>query len=303
MLGLILSAMGVATLVWTVLLSLRLKFLSKPASAWFVAVVLSCISVASIVARVGSWVLPKSTAETVTCRLANVAFKVSLLLNPHINIRGVNGLEWEKLPKRAIVLINHTSWMDSVVFTACVPYSYINHFRTLLKNALLSIPLAGFLFKTAGHFPVFFSKDADNSWSIDKVRQAPVNERLLAFMKSDNAYLSFYPEGAVNKDARTLMSFRRGSFQYPIDLDIPVYAFLAVGNDEVWKPDGVPGLAADVDVKLFKVCDQVSSLDAKMLDATVLSEFCRESMQQVCVIPPPSSFGPLFSFLVYCRSK
>eukprot|EP01059_Diplonema_ambulator_P014212 TRINITY_DN25056_c0_g1_i2.p1 TRINITY_DN25056_c0_g1~~TRINITY_DN25056_c0_g1_i2.p1 ORF type:complete len:295 (+),score=104.86 TRINITY_DN25056_c0_g1_i2:43-927(+) len=278
MLGLIVGGAGLALFSWTCVLRMRIKALNKLAGYWFGVVTMFTLLSAFVIVKIASFVLPRRTLESVACRTAKTAFALTLLLNPQVSVR--SNIEWNKLPSRCMLLLNHTSWFDSVLFTAVVPFFAIAHFRTLLKSTLLSLPLGGEIFKSAGHFPVYFMKDEDGSWAVDKDKQAPVTERMNEFIRRPEAVLSFYPEGVVNKTPEKLQTFRRGSFVTPIEHDLPIYGFLAVGNDITWPAGGFPGQPADIDVRLFEVVEKTSKLPEEMQNPQALSEHCHVVMQK-----------------------
>eukprot|EP01064_Diplonema_japonicum_P017318 TRINITY_DN2538_c1_g1_i1.p1 TRINITY_DN2538_c1_g1~~TRINITY_DN2538_c1_g1_i1.p1 ORF type:complete len:307 (+),score=75.20 TRINITY_DN2538_c1_g1_i1:48-923(+) len=275
MIGVIFGSAILCLFLWTMVLRMRIKALNKVAGYWFGLVTACCMLGAFLVVKTSAALLPRGITEVVSCRTAKIAFATTLFLNPQINLR--QELDWSKLPDKCMLLLNHTSWFDSVVFTAVVPLSFISHFRTLLKASLMNLPLGGAIFKNAGHYPVYFIKD----WGVDKEKQAPVTKRMNQFIKeSDRAVISFYPEGVVNKEPATLQTFRRGSFATPIEHDLPIYAFLAVGNDVTWPAGGFPGQPADIDLKLFEVTPAMSKLSEDLRTPQALSEHCRDVMQK-----------------------
>eukprot|EP01063_Lacrimia_lanifica_P014277 TRINITY_DN20908_c0_g1_i1.p1 TRINITY_DN20908_c0_g1~~TRINITY_DN20908_c0_g1_i1.p1 ORF type:complete len:300 (+),score=137.93 TRINITY_DN20908_c0_g1_i1:56-955(+) len=275
----VITCLLVGTVGWLCLLSLRLPVLKPLGQYWFIAVTLVSLLNAWAVTTFATTFLPKDVAQFVACKAAKAAFTATVALNPQVTVTG--DMDWEKMPQKSVLLMNHTSWLDSVIFCNCLPFGMIHNCRTLLKAALLALPIGGHIFKSAGHFPVHFAKDEDGSWSIDKEKQAPVTERLNAFMCRDGpALLSFYPEGVVNKKPEALQTFRRGSFQLPLDLDLPVWGFLMVGNDESWPAGGMPGGPGDIHVKLFPITEGKASLAAEDANAAALSELCHKQMQK-----------------------
>lgn len=278
MLGLIVGGSVLCLFGWTCVLRMRIKALNKLAGYWFGLVTAFSLLGAFLVVKAASFVMPRRALESTSCRAAKVAFATTMLLNPQINVRG--NLDWNKLPNKAMLLLNHTSWFDSVIFTAVVPFLTIAHFRTLLKSSLLNLPLGGAIFKNAGHFPVYFMKDEDGSWAVDKEKQAPVTARMNEFLKEERGVISFYPEGVVNKTPATLQTFRRGSFATPLEHGMPIWGFLAVGNEITWPANGFPGQPADIDISLFEVVPSVSALPEETKTPQALSEHCHAIMQK-----------------------
>ncbi|KAJ9442854.1 acyltransferase [Diplonema papillatum] len=262
---------------WLFLLSLRLKVLAKPASVWFGGTTLVSLLLGWSVAMVCQKLVATRTREAIVCSTAHVVFSFALLLNPQITVNA--DVDWTKVPKKAFVMINHTSWLDAIVFCKVAPLTFLPHCRTLLKSTLLDLPIGGAFFRSAGHFPVYFKKDDGNNWELDKERQSPVTQQVTEFLKSEHGVLTFFPEGAVNKSPETLLSFRRGAFSYPLQYDMPIFAFIMVGNEESWPLGGLPGNPADIDVKLFKICERPGSLPDDVRSAGGLAAHCQKIMQ------------------------
>ena len=298
MLSLIITGAVFALFGWTTLLRLRIPLLCKPGQWWFTLVTLNALIGAFCIAKLTEFTLPVKMREAIVCKSAVVAFSIVMFLNPQIKIDA--NVDWEKVPSKAFILINHTSWLDAMIYTSLVPLKTIPQMRTLLKHTLLSLPIGGAVFRLAGHFPVYYKKDAEGSWEIDRERQEPVINDVMTFMEGSNGYLSFFPEGVVNKSPDQLLPFRRGSFQWPIDMDLPIYGFLAVNNEVSWPLNGMPGAPADIKVDLFEVSKNALSLDKKYHDKAALAELCHTKMQEVCT---DSSLLLLLLLLLLIQTK
>ena len=143
-------------------------------------------------------------------------------------------------------------------------------------------PVLGEIFRLVGHEPVYFLKDDEGKFSVDKARQAPVNERIRQHV-AGGGVLAFCPEGTVNrKDQTKCLPLRRGSFQLAVDLRLPIYGISALGQHRFWPWKGAPGHPATIRVKLYAVDKWNDMLDAgegKGATATDVADLAQEAMQ------------------------
>lgn len=66
--------------------------------------------------------------------------------------------KWKEIEKEGgpYIIANHNSKMDSLLILALLPFSFGPTLRTLVKDALFSLPLFGGMCTSVGHFPVYF---------------------------------------------------------------------------------------------------------------------------------------------------
>ena len=132
--------------------------------------------------------------------------------------------------KGCILMFNHTSMFDGFLMAAIMPSSLCRRCKSLMAAYTFKTPVLGEIFRLVGHEPVFFLKDDEGKFSVDKARQAPVNERIRAHV-AGGGVLAFCPEGTVNrKDQTKCLPLRRGSFQLAVDLRLPIYGVSALGQ-------------------------------------------------------------------------
>ena len=196
--------------------------------------------------------LPRLTTQKLCLRWLNWMFFAIIVLNPQIRIHiaDEDKKRWAAIPPRSAVIMNHTSFWDTIQFAGLAPWSYFNGCRTLMKDSLHKLPIFGGICKRIGHFPVYFKSDEDGNFSVDKERQAVVMERVAKHIQQ-NGGIGLFPEGAVNKEPRTLKMFRQGSFQVVLDHKLPLYYFVAVGNDDTWHSKApIGGKPADIWIKI-----------------------------------------------------
>jgi 1-acyl-sn-glycerol-3-phosphate acyltransferase len=79
--------------------------------------------------------------------------------------------DWESLLGREKVFLamNHSSYMDSILFVAACPTSVVWRYRTLMKAELFDVPLLGAISRAIGHFPVHFVSKDENEFRVEKV--------------------------------------------------------------------------------------------------------------------------------------
>jgi 1-acyl-sn-glycerol-3-phosphate acyltransferase len=157
--------------------------------------------------------------------------------------------------KPAIVLGNHTSFADVMIFAAFCPYNRITRFKSLAASSLFKLPLVGTIMRSVGHIPVHFSKPEEaGSFSVAKEKA----QKMMTMMEDhieNGGSICIFPEGQVHRgDPRTLQAFRRGGFSPPLKYDLEIWGFGAVGNCDTW-PRKMPigGLPANIFVTLFPI--------------------------------------------------
>eukprot|EP00953_Heterococcus_sp_UTEX-ZZ885_P005495 3429-Heterococcus_DN1.PRE.3 len=64
--------------------------------------------------------------------------------------------------------MNHSSYMDSILFVAACPTSVVWRYRTLMKAGLFDVPLLGAISRAIGHFPVHFISKDENEFRVEK---------------------------------------------------------------------------------------------------------------------------------------
>lgn len=203
-------------------------------------------------------------------------------INPFVSLKALPGsAAWSEVFRAdrnaPMVLMNHSSMLDGFAFTASVPLQYVGAVRTLGKAALFKLPVFGGMMTDCGHFPVHFSSSKLGSFSVDKEKQAKVTAKMDAHIAAGGA-ISVFPEGQVNRgDYTKLQSFRRGSLAIAKKHQMEIYGFLMVGVTEAWPTEeGVPGHAADVRTKLFKIKDVDTSLDLPAFTSSIEAQMQAE---------------------------
>lgn len=211
---------------------------------------------------------------------ANWCFYLMFFFTPWIRVKGADNKEqWDKMRKALkegkslFIMLNHTSFLDAILFSAFVPTDIILHLRTLLKASLCKIPLFGDVVNKCGHFPVHFTSQKMGSFSTDKKAMSDVMEGVTSHVNNGGSIV-FFPEGQIGKDPINIQSFRRGSFQMAIDNKMEIFQMVMVGNEFSWPRKAViGGLPGQIDCSVTHV-----SYSSEM-DKIKLSEHAQKAMQ------------------------
>lgn len=201
-------------------------------------------------------------------------------LNPHIRfVQAKGSIHWSSINSRHFLMANHQSYHDLFGGLAFLPLKYMTFVRIFFKGSLASLPIMGKLFQESGMFPVHYTSEKYEDFSVDRDRQQAVLDRVDAYLR-DGGSLMLAPEGVVNRTPRQLTDFRVGSFNLAVKHKMPIYYLLYVGTSDVW-PAGarIGGYPADVYMYIGKL-DVNYTEGSPDLDAKALSLRLKEEMQK-----------------------
>lgn len=134
----------------------------------------------------------------------------------------VRGLEW-LTPGQCIVVSNHASYLDGLVFTAALPA----RFSFVIKREMSAVPLAGlFLRRIGSEFVERF----------DRHRGAADARRVLRNAASGHS-LVFFPEGTFTRTPG-LLKFHTGAFVTASRAGCPVIPAVVRGTRAALPPTG-----------------------------------------------------------------
>ncbi len=134
----------------------------------------------------------------------------------------VRGLEW-LTPGQCIVVSNHASYLDGLVFTAALPA----RFSFVIKREMSAVPLAGlFLRRIGSEFVERF----------DRHRGAADARRVLRNAASGHS-LVFFPEGTFTRTPG-LLKFHTGAFVTASRAGCPVIPAVVRGTRAALSPTG-----------------------------------------------------------------
>ena len=210
--------------------------------------------------------------------------KIWIYLNPQIKLCDVGSNThslWKSMPKGSIILVNHISFFDSVIASCVMPMYVMAHVRTCYKATLKYIPLFGGLPKYCGHFPVYFTKETANDFSVDRKKQNEVNDMINSFLSDQEGILMLFPEGQISKNAKQLQSFRHGSFGMAIQHKAKIYALVHYGTEKSWpKSDPTGGMRATVKYELLDLDVTYTNDKDDFRNPASLSDYCQSKMQK-----------------------
>nr|CCD13515.1 unnamed protein product [Trypanosoma congolense IL3000] len=221
---------------------------------WFSISILATVTTVYIVcipirvARRMKWIT-KRRSEEIGCWFSCLVMgKVLRFLTPHIHIKVMEGsLDPHGLQQANVTCSCHTSFFDTLLFLEVMSPSYVSNSRALAKHTLWELPLLGKVIDVCGHFPIYFTSSSENSFSVDKEKQAQVKVATDEFINS-GGNLCLFPEGALNRTPEKLKDFRHGTFTMILQHNSRLYYVVHNGSHEVWpaKLTGLPGSPADV---------------------------------------------------------
>jgi len=201
----------------------------------------------------------------------------------------------EKKPYRPLMILgNHASFFDTILSVVAFPASVLCRCRTYMAGHLFKLPILATICRSVGHFPVYFTSDADGVFKVDKEKNELVDKKVNAHLDK-GGWLCFFPEGQMNKNPDQILPFRYGGLKKALDYDASIAFFVSCGNTEVWpkkcKVGGFPGRVrysfksiapdgAKAFVKKLRAQANLSEEDAKSEDHVLLGKHLHTLMQK-----------------------
>jgi 1-acyl-sn-glycerol-3-phosphate acyltransferase len=171
----------------------------------------------------------------------------------------------EQLPAgQCVVVSNHASYLDGVVFTAALPAQ----FAFVIKREMNGVPLAGLLLRRLGsHFVERFNRN----------RGAADARRVLRDAINGNS-LAFFPEGTFTTTPG-LLKFHTGAFTTAIRAGCPIVPATVRGTRVALSPTGGLPRPGRIEVKILPpITPEIAAADDAALElrdrarAAILSE-------------------------------
>jgi 1-acyl-sn-glycerol-3-phosphate acyltransferase len=154
--------------------------------------------------------------RSVARRMSRVFFALSGM---PVAVKGLDRLP----PGQCVVVSNHASYLDGVVFTAALPAE----FAFVIKREMNAVPLAGLLLRRLGsHFVERFNRH----------RGATDARRVMRDAINGNS-LAFFPEGTFTRKPG-LLKFHTGAFTTAIRAGCPIVPATVRGTRSALPPDG-----------------------------------------------------------------
>lgn len=165
-----------------------------------------------------------------------------------------------KSGKPVMILLNHVSFLDAMLFCAFVPTWTLwgNRPRTLCSVGIMRIPVLGQIIGTCGHIPVVFSSvktgiDTGSDFAIKSSDASKMMNRVNEHLHS-HGWLAMCPEGKLNPGSeRQLQSFRFGGFKTVEEFDMEVWGWGLTGCGDFWPAGGVGGKPATITINVFPI--------------------------------------------------
>jgi 1-acyl-sn-glycerol-3-phosphate acyltransferase len=158
----------------------------------------------------------------------------------------------EHLPEgQCVVVSNHASYLDGVVFTAVLPA----RFSFVIKREMSGVPLAGLLLRRLGsHFVERFNRN----------RGAADARRVLRDALSGNS-LAFFPEGTFTPTPG-LLKFHTGAFTTALRAGCPIVPATVRGTRVALSPSGGLPRPGRIEVRIFAPITPTAASDDAALE-------------------------------------
>jgi len=194
-----------------------MRFLAKLLYGLYAGVLFLVLSVSALLVMI---VLPGlERRRTLARRAARLFLRLARM---PLTVEGL-----ERLPAGQCILVaNHCSYLDGVVFTAALP----PRFGFIIKREMASVPLAGFLLSRIGS--QFMARD--------KAAQTTRDARRVMRSAASGQSLVFFPEGTFTEEPG-LLKFHFGAFAAAQRAGCPVVPAVIRGSRLALSPrNGLP---------------------------------------------------------------
>jgi 1-acyl-sn-glycerol-3-phosphate acyltransferase len=172
----------------------------------------------------------------------------------------VEGLE--RLPAGHCILVaNHCSYLDGVVFTAALP----PRFGFVIKREMASVPLAGFLLNRIGS--QFMARD--------RAGQTTKDARRVMRSVAAGESMVFFPEGTFSEEPG-LLKFHFGAFATAQRAGCPVVPAIIHGSRVALSPRG--GLPHPTPLRI-EILEPV--IPSSLPDAETVATLCRQARNAI----------------------
>lgn len=220
-----------------------------------------------LVAKIGVCIVGKGKFCGFMYRTINIFWWLTLKLCCWVQVRHDGVRECRKginasAGKPRIILINHVSFLDSLLVIGSLPFREIASTKTLAAAHLAKMPVIGAISMACGHlFVPFKSKALSDDMGVDKDKVAEVQQAMEVHVAAGNVG-AWYPEGKLNLgDQSQLQTFRAGGFALPAKVDCEIWCIAHVGNGVCWPAKAtLGGKPCRIKVKYFRLCESSKAL-------------------------------------------
>lgn len=224
----------------------------------------------------------------VVLKFCRLCWRWPFTLSPWIRVR-VHGLQHQhemgRSGKPVLIIGNHTSFMDTLVFATHISFGVISRVRTLAKSSLWQLPLLGTLMNSVGHIPVHFHKQsADNDFKTDETQKQALLDRVDEHVGRDGGWICMFPEGQIHRGdgsagSAKLQPFRIGGMGLALQYDMELWAWTAKGNNDCWPRTGIGGLPSTITASLVPIAPRGSRELMREIDPSCSSTFAADEIK------------------------
>ena len=168
--------------------------------------------------------------------------------------------------KPVLIVGNHTSFMDTLLFASQIDFSTISQLATLANSQLFKIWFLGTVMRGVGHMPVHFKKvESETDFSTDPTKKDTLLSSIERHVVTHHGWVCMYPEGQIHRgfgshNTGTLQPFRIGGLQMALQYDMELWAWVTKGNNDCWPRTAIGGLPSKISARLIPIAPS-GSLD------------------------------------------
>jgi 1-acyl-sn-glycerol-3-phosphate acyltransferase len=166
--------------------------------------------------------------------------------------------------RSSVIVCNHRSYLDPLVLIAL-----LNRSKTAVKPVFFTVPLFGWVIRTAGYFPA----GATGKWAGLMLQQMENMERYLA----DGGNLFIFPEGTRSRDGG-IGTFSQGALKIARQCRAPVVVLCLRNTDKLFPPGKFFFSTATGHVISAHIVDQIPP-DAQQLSLSHLNARVQQGLQ------------------------
>ena len=131
----------------------------------------------------------------------------------------VNVIGYKPSNTRFVVVINHISYIDSIVILSAIP----GYFRPLGKKEMSSIPIFGTIYKK---YVIMVDRESNES-------RAKSMKHLWNVLQNEGS-IAIFPEGTFNETGSPLKKFYDGAFQLAIKTQVDILPIIFLDTIDRW---------------------------------------------------------------------
>jgi len=225
---------------------------SKLGTVGFVTVIMIFTLPVALILKICTWIVNclggrgRQTLAGLSYRMLNIAWWLSITLCFWVCYkteglgelrRGMN----KSRGKPRIMLVNHSSFFDSILGVALMPFCAVADSKTLASDHLLKIPVIAAVAVACDHLMVAYKSTNVDDFSVDKNSVTVLQEKFKSHVKNGGLGV-WYPEGRLHPGTGvTLQQFKAGGFNLCHDVDCEIWLLTFLGNNVFWPKEAPVG--------------------------------------------------------------